>query len=250
MARNRMIKTEFWSDEKLATVSRDARLTFIALWNLSDDYGVVRGHHLWLKNTIYPYDEIKPADYKKWMGELENIRVILPFDGEGEKYYFIRGFMKHQVISRPSKLRNPSPPDGLNECSMNNHGVLNDESKRESKRERERERERESSPPPKKLKFVDFVFLTAEENEKLVDKFGVDETAGMINRLNLYLGQTGKTYKSHYFTLLKWAERDQALGSFSKEPRASPWVDDPLGVKAFAKKHGIEKEVFGEGAIK
>ena len=138
MPRNRMIKTEFWNDEKLATVSRDARLTFIALWNLSDDYGSVRGHPLWLKNTIYPYDEIKPVDFKKWLDELENIHVITPYDGEGERFYYIRGFTKHQVISHPSLFRNPSPPVTLTEDSDSTTGGLlsERESKRESKRER------------------------------------------------------------------------------------------------------------------
>jgi predicted nucleic acid-binding protein len=47
-----MIKPEFWDDEKLATVSRDARLLFVGLWSNSDDYGVVKGHPAWLKNRI------------------------------------------------------------------------------------------------------------------------------------------------------------------------------------------------------
>ncbi len=32
MPRSRMIKPEFWSDEKLAGVSFEARLVFIGLW--------------------------------------------------------------------------------------------------------------------------------------------------------------------------------------------------------------------------
>lgn len=140
MPRNRMIKTEFWNDEKMALVSRDARLTFIALWNLSDDYGSVRGHHLWLKNTIYPYDEIKPDTFKRWLEELENINAILPYDGEGEKFYYIRCFTKHQVIGRPSQFRNPPPPATLIEDSVNTHGILADETKRERERERESKR--------------------------------------------------------------------------------------------------------------
>jgi hypothetical protein len=139
MPRNRMIKTEFWNDEKMAQVSRDARLTFIALWNLSDDYGSVRGHPLWLKNTIYPYDDIKQADFKKWLEELENVRAILPYDGDGEKFYYIRCFTKHQVIGRPSQFRNPPPPDTILEYSMSPQGVLADETKRESKSKSERE---------------------------------------------------------------------------------------------------------------
>lgn len=156
MPRNRMIKTEFWNDEKMALVSRDARLTFIALWNLSDDYGSVRGHPLWLKNTIYPYDEIKPSDFKKWLEELEKIHAVLPYDGDGEKYYYIRCFTKHQVIGRPSQFRNPPPPATLIEDSLNNHGVLADETKRE--RESKTKRERESVATEEGLRLASFLF--------------------------------------------------------------------------------------------
>jgi hypothetical protein len=145
-----MIKTEFWNDEKLATVSRDARLTFIALWNLSDDYGSVRGHPLWLKNTIFPYDEINSAEFKKWLEELENIHVISPYDGEGEKYYYIHGFTKHQVISHPSQFKNPTPPSSLTEHSGRTPGGL------QSERERERESKRTKSPPGVDIDFLTF----------------------------------------------------------------------------------------------
>jgi len=40
-----MIKPEFWSDEKLAALSLQARLIYIGLWNLSDDYGIVKSHN-------------------------------------------------------------------------------------------------------------------------------------------------------------------------------------------------------------
>ena len=104
-----MVKAEFWDDEKLSTISRDARLTFIGLWTNSDDYGVVKGHHSWLKNKIYPYESINVETFQKWLGELEKILCIIPFDAEGEKFYYIRNFDKHQVINRPSEHRNPEP---------------------------------------------------------------------------------------------------------------------------------------------
>ncbi|MDQ5981859.1 MAG: hypothetical protein ACH349_07075 [Candidatus Rhabdochlamydia sp.] len=41
----------------------------------------------------------------------------------------------------------------------------------------------------------------------------------MIKRLDLYVGQTGKRYKSHYMTILKWndddAEKDKKTNGFS-----------------------------------
>jgi len=111
MARTRMIKPEFWDDEKLATVSRDARLLFVGLWSNSDDYGVVKGHPAWLKNRIFPYDEIPPDMFEGWLAELAAIRVIVPFLHNGERYCHIRNFRRHQTINRPSGARNPAPPE-------------------------------------------------------------------------------------------------------------------------------------------
>ena len=72
-----MIKPEFWSDEKLALLSLQARLTYIGLWNLSDDYGVVKGHPSWLKNSIYPYDDIRLDEFGAWLSELTRIGRIV-----------------------------------------------------------------------------------------------------------------------------------------------------------------------------
>ena len=111
MARTRMIKPEFWDDEKLATVSRDTRLLFVGLWSNSDDYGVVKGHPAWLKNRIFPYDEIPLDIFEGWLAELAAIRVIVPFLHNGERYCHIRNFRRHQTINRPSGIRNPAPPE-------------------------------------------------------------------------------------------------------------------------------------------
>jgi len=120
MPRIRTVKPDFWDDEKLALISREARLTYIGLWTYSDDHGVVKGHPKWLKEKIYPYDELDIKTFESWLAELENLKRILPFDANGERYYFIPKFLKHQKIDRPSKTTpNPSPPQGLAEDSLN-----------------------------------------------------------------------------------------------------------------------------------
>ena len=133
MARSRMIKPEFWDDEKLAKASRDARLIFIGLWNHSDDYGVVKGNVVWLKNHILPYeDSLSIQKFSGWLTELEKGGWIIKFDADGESFYFIRNFLRHQSINRPSKQRNPIPPDNINDYSLNIHGVLTDETETET----------------------------------------------------------------------------------------------------------------------
>jgi len=63
-----------------------------------------------------------------------------------------------------------------------------------------------------KEKFLDFVFLTIEENEKLISKFGETGTKEWIERLNEYVGSKGKKYKSHYHTILMWANKENRRG--------------------------------------
>lgn len=60
----------------------------------------------------------------------------------------------------------------------------------------------------KKSVHLEFVLLTDEENAKLLDKLGKDKTDDYIERLNNYIGSTGKKYKSHYHTILSWSRKD------------------------------------------
>jgi len=113
MARNRMIKPDFWDDEKLSKLSRDARLTFIGLWSHADDVGISKGNTKWLNNNIFPYDEIKPDTFEKWIDELIRMRLIMPYEVSGEKFIHIRNFLKHQTINKPTPSKNPQPEDLL-----------------------------------------------------------------------------------------------------------------------------------------
>ena len=114
MARNRMIKVEFWSDEKLAvSCSRDARLLYIGMWNYSDDYAVIKGHPVWLKSQIFPYDNLTILKFEELLEELKKLKRIIPFQASGEQYFYIVNFLEHQKINNPSQRVNPKPPQGL-----------------------------------------------------------------------------------------------------------------------------------------
>lgn len=124
MARTRAIKPEFWDDEKLAKLSRDSRLTFIGMWSVSDDYGVCKGNSVYLKNKIFPYDEIQVKQFEGWLAELENICVIKPFSHHDEKFFHIKNFHKHQKIDHPSRTRNPKPPHEIREGTRETFGSV------------------------------------------------------------------------------------------------------------------------------
>ena len=160
MARSRLVRPEFWNDEKLSKISREARLFFIGMWTCSDDHGVTKGKAVWLRSQIFPYDEdIEISTISKWLAELEGINAIIPYEINGEKYYSIRTFLKHQKIDHPNSRVNPEPPEEIlakisKPSRINREPIANDshskleqtETETETETEKEKKENRSVSP--------------------------------------------------------------------------------------------------------
>lgn len=67
---------------------------------------------------------------------------------------------------------------------------------------------------PKKSKYGEFnnVLLTKQELEKLKEKYPQDYLQ-RIERVSGYVASTGKSYKSHYATIINWAKKDSPAQS-------------------------------------
>lgn len=59
-----------------------------------------------------------------------------------------------------------------------------------------------------KIKFSEFVLMTQGQHDQLAQKLGITVLKTYIERLNNYIGSKGKKYKSHYHTILSWADKD------------------------------------------
>lgn len=105
MARNRMIKVDFWADEKIAKVSPLSRLLFIGIWNFCDDVGVCRATSGFLRSQIFQHDEIDLKKVASLLKELEEACLISIIEYYGESYLMVKNFLKHQKIDRPSKIK-------------------------------------------------------------------------------------------------------------------------------------------------
>ena len=72
--------------------------------------------------------------------------------------------------------------------------------------------EKEIDKKQKKKKFGEFsnVLLTEQEFEKLKEKFPHDYLQ-RIERVSGYVASTGKSYKSHYATIINWAKKDSPV---------------------------------------
>lgn len=139
MPRIRTIKPEFWSSEAVGTRlpgpdGRQARLLFIALWNHAEDHGVARAAPALLRSVAFPYDEdVSAADVSRWLGMLERARLVVLYARNGFSYAWIRGFVEHQKIDRPSKTTLPEPSSiDRGECSST-RGALDEPSLLEGK---------------------------------------------------------------------------------------------------------------------
>lgn len=113
MARIRTIKPEYWSDERMATVSLEARLLFLGLFNLSDDEGRLRGHPALIRGALFPYDDLTVAQVDGWLAELESAGRIQRYRVDGEAYVWVRNFAKHQKIDHAAPSKLPAPPEVL-----------------------------------------------------------------------------------------------------------------------------------------
>lgn len=111
MARQRMIKPEFWTSEQIVQCSFIARLLFIGLWNFCDDQGVHPNSPKKLKMRIFPADDITSEQIAERLIELVNAGLIVVFDHGNEQYLHVTGWEEHQTIRFPT-AQYPSPRDG------------------------------------------------------------------------------------------------------------------------------------------
>jgi hypothetical protein len=112
MARIRTIKPEFWDDDDIAALPRDARLMFIGTWNLADDEGLLRWTPEYVKASLFKYDDDVTTDVARdLMTTLEKSGQLFPYIGgrAGDRLAFVVNFRRHQKINRPQPAKLPVP---------------------------------------------------------------------------------------------------------------------------------------------
>ncbi|MCS3451942.1 hypothetical protein M2222_008281 [Bradyrhizobium elkanii] len=103
MARIRTIKPEFPQSESIGQLSRDARLLFLQLFTVVDDFGRARASSRMLASVLYPYDDDAKDLIDGWLDELEEKGHIRRYRVDGTLYLDIPNWLKHQKIDHPSK---------------------------------------------------------------------------------------------------------------------------------------------------
>jgi hypothetical protein len=115
MARMRTIKPEYWADEDLADLPRDARLLYIGLWNLADEHARLRGDPRYVKGQLFPYDDdLSAAKVDVLINALAVAGRVVRYRKGGGQYMFLPKLAKHQRLEAekvPSRLPSPEESD-------------------------------------------------------------------------------------------------------------------------------------------
>ena len=150
MARIRTVKPEFWSSESVGRLTRDARLLFIAIWNLADDSGRLRGALPYLAGAAFPYDEDARDLIGDWLDQLIGAGCVRRYVGpDGNVYLDVPKWKLHQRIDKPSISKIPEFP----EPSRSPPGALLEPSRMEGEGEGEgKGGEREGATPARSVK--------------------------------------------------------------------------------------------------
>lgn len=107
--RIRTIKPEWLQDERVCLLSSDARVLSIALILMADDHGNGRAHPRLLAGQVFPGLDASVAAAA--MDELEAAQFARRYVVDGQTYYAIRNWSKHQRIDNAGAPRVPPPPE-------------------------------------------------------------------------------------------------------------------------------------------
>lgn len=108
--RIRTIKPEWLDDERLVLASPEARVLSIALIILADDYGNGRANRTILAARVFPGSRDPRETLASAIETLAGAGFIDLYEVDGQSYYSIRNWAKHQKVDHPSKPQVPGKP--------------------------------------------------------------------------------------------------------------------------------------------
>jgi hypothetical protein len=107
--RIRSIKPEWLEDERLVMLKPGARTLSVALLVLADDQGRGRFVPTVMAARIFPGN---PGIFPGSFWDLASVGFVRVYEVDGQRYWEIRNWEKHQRVDKPAKPRVPAPLDG------------------------------------------------------------------------------------------------------------------------------------------
>lgn len=126
MARKRMIDPNIWQSEDFSKLSTLGKLVFIGLFSQADDEGRGRCNPVYLKSTLFPYEEgIRSADIDKTLSEISSNMSVIFYSCNGSSYYSLYNWNTWQKIDRPSQSKIPEYDEKTMQILFDEHSTNN-----------------------------------------------------------------------------------------------------------------------------
>ena len=237
MSRQRYLDTKFWDDTYIVNLDPIEKLLFIylltnpltnicgiyetSLRRIAFDTGVEQAMVL---NILKRFEEDGKVKYQKGYIVLKNftkyqannekinkgiISLLKGIPAELTKWANI-DFNRLGIKEDSLYIGLDRTSRDLNYVNVNVNDNVNVKSDILSTTNKEKE-ERE-----KKL-FLDSIYLTTDEYEKLISEYGKKVTERNIENLQSYIAKTGKKYNSHYLTIKAWIRKEEREPEFNDE---------------------------------
>lgn len=198
MPQGRIILKSICQSKKLAMLNTDgARLLYTWLIPNLDVNGCFSGDPKVIKGQIFTRLRKTERVIAKHLEDLQSIGLIILYETNRDVYLCVPDFAEKQPSINPQREGKSNIPQPTPEQLQSYTRATPPEVKRSKAKQNK-----------SKVKHLDFVFLTSEEHKKLTIRYGEKQTHQLIDSLNRYIGQSGKKYKSHYYTLLGFAKRE------------------------------------------
>ena len=128
MSRIRTLKPEWLEDEALLECSLAARVLSAGLLLVADDYGNGRAGEKILAARIFPGEPVRLL--RDALQELVAIRYVVIYQADGQTYFHIRNWAKHQRVDKPGTPKVPAPVQERSRDPRELSGNLPDESEK------------------------------------------------------------------------------------------------------------------------
>jgi hypothetical protein len=197
MAEGRIVSKRISRSEKVASLSSDTvRMFYTWMIPYLDVEGRMDSNPLLMKADIAPLlPHVTEKSIRSILDELYASGLIILYQVNGNSFLQLTKFDENQPNLRKDREANskiPAPtPETLRSCSGPTPDLVPPKLREVKGRE-------------EKDKFLDAVFLTAAEYDKLVKDHTLPIVTEAISILNNYLMAKGKKYKSHYHVMIQW----------------------------------------------
>lgn len=215
MANSRMLRPNICTSDKFGTISDFEEVLYLRMLLLTDSWGCLKYGVGYIKDCCFPNknnshrnNKITEQRIKTGIENLIKSGLIISFQYDGMNFLLYSKFSDFQELK--SDRLGISCVTGKKETLKAN--ILDIIGWDGTGTETERKRGHEVEVEVEDKVYIDFekfpeIKLTSEEYEKLKMEFPNDyETR--IEKLWLYIGSTGKKYKSHYLTILSWSKKE------------------------------------------